>query len=212
MVAYTETVLPELAYLVAQHGDPALLNAAAGFSSYFEREEVQRLGCDVQAARRSAQDAAETETSDPVSVAALWIANSSTAFAVKSSAIPEVTAMYFAGDEGTAEVTLVSGRTVTATHPPEASVGSLLNRHLRDSPDMLLVVRHSQDSSQLHLALSGDVSAYSDDGSTWREGDASQTAAEVLWEFTKGAGAPRPHTSSGASADQDLSMENAPDD
>jgi hypothetical protein len=34
---YTETILPELAYLVAQQADPALLNAAADFSSYFER-------------------------------------------------------------------------------------------------------------------------------------------------------------------------------
>jgi hypothetical protein len=180
---YTETVLPELAYLVAQQADPALLNAAADFSSYFERDEVLRFGGDMHAVRRSADENGEVEPSDPVSATASLIACSSTAFTVKSSAIPELVAMYFVSSSGVAEVTLLSGRSVVAMHPPQIAVDSLLLRHVANSSGMALVVRRRRDGSRRHLAISGGVSAFSDDGLTWRQGDASQDATEALRRF-----------------------------
>jgi hypothetical protein len=180
---YTETLLPELSYLVAQQGDPALLNAAADFSSYFERDEVQRVGRELHSARSAARRADDGEASDPIAATSSLIACSATTFVVKSSAIPELVAMYFVSNDGVAEVTLVCGHSVVATHTPETTVDSLLQRHVGDSEGMVLVVRHRRDGSRLHLATNGSVSAYSDDGLTWHEGDATPDAREALRRF-----------------------------
>ena len=86
-------------------------------------------------------------------------------------------------NDGVAEVTLVCGHSVVATHTPETTVDSLLQRHVGDSEGMVLVVRHRRDGSRLHLATNGSVSAYSDDGLTWHEGDATPDAREALRRF-----------------------------
>lgn len=183
MIDYTETVLPELAYLVAQRGDPGLLNAAADFSSYFERDQVLRCGSDVHAARISAEGTGELDTTDRVCVVGSLIACSATAFVVKSSAIAEVTTMYFSAAAGVAEVDLLFGRTVVAAHPSSTSVGSLLERHLGGDPDMVLLRRQHSDGGRLHLALSHGRHAYSDDGVAWLEGDEPADQVEVLRRF-----------------------------
>lgn len=180
---YTETTLPELAYLVAQQGDPALLNAAADFSSYFERDEVHRWGAQLHAERICAHAGAGVHGGDPVAEAAALIAGSDTAFVVKSSAIPELTAMYFSCGDGIAEVILVSGRTVVTTRPPPARARPLLERHLRDDPVTVLVSRHRRDGSELHLVITEGRAACSDDGAAWRAADVSGEEEEALGRF-----------------------------
>jgi hypothetical protein len=146
-------------------------------------DEVLRFSGDVHAARRAAGENDEAEPSEAVSATAELIASSSTAFVVTSSAIPELLAMYFVSGRGVGEATLVSGRAVVAVHPQQISIASLLYRHLQDGSGVALFVRHHRDGGRLHLALSGGVSAYSDDGVTWREGDAARAATEVLQRF-----------------------------
>lgn len=122
---------------------------------YFERDEVLRCGGEVHAARNSGDGSTEQATADSLSQAASMIASSTTAFTAKGGALPELTAMYFAGEPGIAEVMLVSGRTVIATHPPPTSIGSLLGRHLRGETGPVLLGRHRRDGGRLYLAFSG---------------------------------------------------------
>jgi hypothetical protein len=152
------------------------------FASYFEREEVQSVGQQLRAARTTAHDKT-VGAKDPLAAVAEQIALSSVAFTVKSSDITELVTSYFVGDGGIAELALVSGRTVATTHPRDTTVGSLLQRHMRDCPDMVLIIRTSVDGSRLHLALNRGTSAYSENGLAWRQGDQSHTAAEALEQF-----------------------------
>lgn len=195
-IDYTETVLAELAHLVAQQGDPGLLNAAADFSSYFERHEVQRHGADIRATRTRTQGDGELSSRDLVSAVASLIARAAVVFVVKSSAIPELTTMYFPADDGVAEVDLVTGRTVVIPHTEPTSAGELLMRHLRGDPDMVLLRRQHRNGDQLHLAISGVRHALSEDGHAWHQGDEQDVSAALgrFVEFSSDGNAapPRP--------------------
>jgi hypothetical protein len=131
------------------------------------------------------QSSGERASSDPVSAVASLIACCATIFVAKSSAIPELTSMYFPAGDGVAEVDLVLGRTVIGAHPESTSVAALLKRHLRGDPDMLLLRRQHRDGARLHLAISGGRHALSEDGLEWCQGDGSGEARTVFRRFVE---------------------------
>lgn len=183
--AYTETLLPELGFLVATQGNPDILNAIADFASYFEREDVVEYGGQVHVARLSAAESAAEGAGDPVVLACDLIGRSAKAFAAKSSAIPGLTAMYFPAAGGVAEVIMVEGRTVVATHAEASHVADLLGRHLVQTPEMTLLVRHCVEHGRLYMAMAMGRGrrAYSADGGDWYTDDESTPHDDILERF-----------------------------
>lgn len=170
IIDYTETFLPELGYLVAERGDPQLLNHAAGLSSYFERDDVLRCGRDVYATRGANE--ALTATVDV-------IAASQVTFTIKSEALPNLTTMYFPAEIGVAEVSLVAEQTFVTVHPSGSPVVALLQRHVAGDPASALIVRRGVDGSRCELAISGTRHAYREAEINWRAGEDAETAGAL---------------------------------
>lgn len=165
--AYCETVLPELAYLVAQHqpeGNP--LKAVANVSSYFERESVLGFGREVHAARRE-PDAAVNGAAAQLQVAGRIIADCGTAFSVRSRAQREATALYFTAPAGVAEIVLIAGQAWATTHRSNEDITALLARHIVDASSLTVLMRQSIGGDRRYLAFFENHQAHSADGIEW---------------------------------------------
>lgn len=166
-VAYCETVLPELAYLVAQNqpqGNP--LNAVANLSSYFERDSVLGFGREVHAARREPEVADDT-AAEQLQIAAWIIADCRTAFSARSSSQREATVLYFTAPTGIAEIVLIAGQAWVTTHHDDNDIATLLVRHLVDPSSLTILMRQDIAGDRRYLALSENHRAQSTDGISW---------------------------------------------
>lgn len=187
---YLEIALAELAHIVVRSGgDPAILNAAAGFESYFERDPVLELGRAIQEARQESDPnvdpAVQQQLARYFDSAGAVIANCASALVVHRPGEPSVTRMYFPVSDGAAEIVLSNGRSSLALRGGPLTVGDLLRSLPGDNAETLVVARVTPGRHRRYLAICEGIAAYSNDGDTWTAPDTDERreTAGILREF-----------------------------
>lgn len=185
---YTETVLAELAYLVAsRNGDSSILNAPAGLRSFFECSDVIEAGHELYTRRQQ-------QISDPADARAFTdyfdtvgsvICASTASFSVTGSAATGVTRLYFAVPSCTVELVIAGGRAAFALQTDATCLHDLVMRAVGTEPEVTVIGRFCAGQDDRYLAISCGAAAYSSDGQQWQTGDPSdrRSADEILGTF-----------------------------
>lgn len=184
-ITYTETVLPELAFLISSLGaDPATLNAAANFTSFFERDNVLAYGREVHNARTEAAASQDfPDSAAQLEAASQYIATSSTSFSVRGSSLPELTALYFVAPAGIAELAIIAAQTWVTIHASPAEPAQLLLRHIAPDAELVVFVRQKMPGTRSYLAIAGDHCAHSPDGDQWTSADDARDPRAAVIAF-----------------------------
>jgi hypothetical protein len=182
----TEIALAELAYLVsAAGGDPEMLNAPTGMTTYFERDEVISLGHAIQAARLASEDGTDDVTRYFAAIGAV-IAASTTTFVVRTGPAPGTISIYFVTDGPCVVVDVADGTSRLKLLPVFPSDQLFTDADIGRFETV--VGRFRPDGNRVYAATWREHAAFSDDARIWRATAADDTRdpVAVLQDFVAG--------------------------